>query len=465
MKTRYLWRRSVAAVAVAATAGIAVPATAVATTAEGAGSTPVTWTCTSAPCPWGESTSGNAAVWPAGSGAVGVRLGYATSAPIYLPAAEANGDVLTVVEGTAALYAGTPQAGGHRWLVTLSAGEGFTVSGLLAGEVLSMQNDGGAFRWERVAGPAPAPEPSPTPTPTTPTPEPTPTGPAQAGAPSVPVTWACTASPCPWGDSSAGNAAAWPAGTGALTTRLGYTTSSALYLPAAEANGDVIVVVDGSASLYAGDPQAGGHRWLTTLSAGQSHTVSGLLAGEVLSLQNDHAAFRWDRVPGDAPAPEPTPTPTPTPEPTTTPDPTPTPCDPAACPVVTSTLALWHCNVPGCTDEPWVGAAVSWPSWAAYSTNARTGWSSRTVRDLDGNVIHPYMGSWADGCEVTVLEGEVLVIEWQRGTDTWRPTYLHPGDTYTIDLTSPEDGAMLESPDTPTSFTVQLRGCTPQPLP
>jgi uncharacterized repeat protein (TIGR01451 family) len=76
------------------------------------------------------------------------------------------------------------------------------------------------------------------------------------------------------------------------------------------------------------------------------------------------------------------------------------------------------------------------------------------------------MGPWADGCQVTVLEGQVLVIEWQRGTDVWRATPLQPDDTYVIDLVAPEDNAMLETPDGVTApFRVALANCTPQPLP
>ncbi len=55
------------------------------------------------------------------------------------------------------------------------------------------------------------------------------------------------------------------------------------------------------------------------------------------------------------------------------------------------------------------------------------------------------MGAWADGCEVTAVSGLVLIIEWERGTDQWRETYLDPGESHVIDLVSPEDGAMIET--------------------
>jgi hypothetical protein len=75
------------------------------------------------------------------------------------------------------------------------------------------------------------------------------------------------------------------------------------------------------------------------------------------------------------------------------------------------------------------------------------------------------MGSWADGCEVTAESGTILIIEWQRGTDVWLSTYVQPGETYVIDLISSEDGALIESNDSSTEFSVSLENCTPQPVP
>lgn len=407
----------------------------------------VTWTCTGEPCPWGPRTSGHAAVWP--EDAVSSRYGYTTSAAIYLPGAVAEGATITVLDGAAGVWAG-PLDGPHRSLRSLSAGDSFTVGDLPAGEVLSLQNDDAAFAYTFTAAEEAPPDPDPTPTPT---PSPTPTH--EPGAESAPVTWSCTGDPCPWGASTSGNAVAWPETSGAITTRHGYTTSEAVYLPAASANGDTLAVVTGTATLFAGTP-GGPHRSIARLSAGEQHTVTGLATDQVLSVQNDDAPFSYVHTPGDVTPPDPEPTPTPT------------PTVPAGAVVLESTLALWHCDAYAtCADDgwaPWVGGAVAWPEEAAYSTNAREGSNSRTVRDLDGEVIHPYMGSWADGCRIHVLEGDVLVIEWQRGTDTWRPTYLSPGDVHTIELVGDEDGAMIETPDTPTTFTVALTDCTPQPV-
>ena len=75
------------------------------------------------------------------------------------------------------------------------------------------------------------------------------------------------------------------------------------------------------------------------------------------------------------------------------------------------------------------------------------------------------MGAWADGCEVTAVSGLVLIIEWERGTDQWRETYLDPGESHVIDLVSPEDGAMIETAEGWPAFSITLRNCTPQPLP
>ncbi|MEZ4592548.1 MAG: hypothetical protein R3D55_15600 [Chloroflexota bacterium] len=77
------------------------------------------------------------------------------------------------------------------------------------------------------------------------------------------------------------------------------------------------------------------------------------------------------------------------------------------------------------------------------------------------------MGAWANGCQVTAVSGLVLIIEWERGTDVWREIYLQPGQSHTISLTPPENGAMIETIDgvSPAiDFSVQLSNCNPQPL-
>jgi hypothetical protein len=143
--------------------------------------------------------------------------------------------------------------------------------------------------------------------------------------------------------------------------------------------------------------------------------------------------------------------------------PTPGPCsDPSSCNPVHAVPALWRCNIDECTTGEWTSAAIAWPSWSAYQNNARTGDNSRSVYSFGNQPLYTYMGSWADGCQVTAVTGVALIIEWQRGTDTWRETYLEPGQSHTIDLISPEDGAMIEAPDGSTSFSVSLSNCNPQ---
>jgi hypothetical protein len=67
---------------------------------------------------------------------------------------------------------------------------------------------------------------------------------------------------------------------------------------------------------------------------------------------------------------------------------------------------------------------------------------------------------------VTAVLGEVLIIEWQRGSESWRATTIETGETYTIQLTSPEDGAMIEAVDGSTDrFAVVLNNCNPQVVP
>jgi hypothetical protein len=87
------------------------------------------------------------------------------------------------------------------------------------------------------------------------------------------------------------------------------------------------------------------------------------------------------------------------------------------------------------------------------------------VYSADGQVLYPYMGAWADGCEVTAVTGRVLIIEWERGADVWRRTFVDPGETHVIDLVGSEDAAMIETEENGPAFSVTLRNCNPRPLP
>jgi hypothetical protein len=227
-----------------------------------------------------------------------------------------------------------------------------------------------------------------------------------------------------------------------VSRRLGYSVSPAVYLPSGYANGATIEITSGVAQAFAGTPDAPSHRFLATIDAGESILVEGLQTGEVLSLQSANA-FSYRAILGVPPPPPP---------------------DPPEGEIIESILAYWRCVEPGCTSADWVGQVIDWPSWAAYQTNARSGGNGRAVYSDSGEPLYPYMGSWASGCEVTVVSGRVLIIEWERGTDVWRATLLEVGETYVIALTHPEDGAMIESEDYAPGFSVILNNCEPQPL-
>ncbi|MGD9695523.1 MAG: hypothetical protein AB7V42_07685 [Thermoleophilia bacterium] len=396
----------------------------------------VTWACTGAPCPWGASLSGNAVVWPASVSPVAVRLGYTTSQPIYLPADRANGATITVTSGGAAIYAGRPEDGSHRQIGSAGPGSPFQIAGLAAGEVVSVQNDGGPFAYGFAIGDSETPAPPP----------------ASQGTDSQAVTWTCTGAPCPWGSSTGGNAAVWPSGSGATAARLGYTVSAPIYLPASAANGAVITITGGSANLFAGAPDAPSHNFITTLNTGQSYTVAGLAADQVLSLQNDSAAFAYGVTLGDG---------------SSTPTPPATDCtDPLTCDTVSSIYTYWKCNIAECQEPDWGGGVIAWPAWAAYSDNARTRENSRTTFSADtGAEIYPYAGSWIDGCKITAVYDYVLIVVWKRGTDVWRPIYLAPGQSHVVSLQGDEDNVLIETPDTWTRFGVKIENCTPQPVP
>ncbi|MEZ4714197.1 MAG: hypothetical protein R3A44_43850 [Caldilineaceae bacterium] len=434
----------------------------------------VTWTCSGSPCPWGASDSGHAIVWPAGMTPASNRLGYTASAAVYLPASMAESLNIVVTSGAASVYAGQPNASSHRFLAALTGGDSYAVAGLAAGEVLSVQSSS-SFDYEWSLPQSATATPTPTLTPTL-APESC-SGPDECGPvsdASQAVTWTCGGSPCPWGASDSGHAIVWPAGMTPVSNRLGYSASAAVYLPASMAENLNIAITSGAATIYAGEPNASSHRFVAALTAGDSYVVTGLGANEVMSVQGGSPfAYTWSSSPDDIPTATPTSmstseggTPTATPNATATPQ----GChDPATCDPIDSVGAFWRCNIPECVGvdwvSDWVGAVIAWPSWAAYSTNDRSNSNSRTVYSAEGELLYPYMGAWADGCEVTGVSGRVLIIEWERGTDVWRETVLLPGQSHTISLTPPENGAMIETFDFDPPFSVTLNNCTPQPLP
>lgn len=425
--------------------GLTIPAGAA--LADAGSSTYVEWTCQpdGVNCPWGSTTGNPAIVWPASTGAITNRFDYTTSGAIYLPASIANGAIIWIDSGYAGLFAGQPN-GSHRVLGWVYAGDYFTVSGLAAGEVLSVQSEGDfTYQFDLTPTTPPPgggndpPEDPQDPPPGTPT-----------SLSSKNAVWNCTSSPCPWGDSTSNPAIAWPAGTDASNLRYGYTVTDNIYLNATQANGTVVRIDSGYASLYVGQPMTGSHRLLTTLWQGDSYTVSGVLAGEVLSVQGD-SDFTY-RVEVAAPS---------------------TPPDGGSGgsgggddgEIVHAVQGEWRCDTDDCSGEIWYTAALTWPAGTAYQSNSRTDGKSRSAFTPDGQPLYPYMGAWADGCEVTAKTGIVLIIEWQRGTHEWRETWLNPGEKHTIHLVSPENGALIESEDDSPGFSVALKNCTPQPVP
>jgi hypothetical protein len=256
------------------------------------------------------------------------------------------------------------------------------------------------------------------------------------------VTFLCLGDPCPWGDSASTEALVWPASEGTVNTQLGYLVSAGIYLPGVRANGTDISIDTGEANVYWGFPDEEFLHLLGTLEAGDTFHVDGIPDDSVLSVQADLPfTYRITLPPSSGPGPGGPP--------------------PVAIP---SIQAFWRCNLAGCNFPDWTGAVINWPSWAAYQSNARSGDQSRSVFSADGTPLYPYMGSWAQGCEVTAESGVVQIIEWQRGTDVWRETWLYPRQSHVIDLVPPEDGAMIETYDGSPGFNVSLRNCTPQPL-
>jgi hypothetical protein len=432
-----------------------------------------TWTCTGDPCPWGEELGNPALAWPVEAQPVSARLGYTVSPAVYLPSSSANGLTVTIDSGNVRVYAGEPQESSHHRLALLSDGESFDVAGLGPDEVLSVQSDD-PFTYhvaptepgdpgdqpdagtpdagtddagtpdagtDDAGDPDAPPPPDAAPDASVDAPVP-PDGPASA---SQAITWTCTGRQCPFGPTLSGQALVWQVERGAITTHLGYTASDTVYLFGSRANGADLWIDTGTVDLIAGLPGDVWPRTLATLHAGDAFHVSGLGNGEVLSVQSDQPFTYRISLPSVS-------------------DPPGDPSSGGPGDVMQAFPSLWRCNVPECWSDDWTGATIAWPSWSAYPSNARPGNLSRSVFAWDDTPLYPYMGAWADGCEITGESGIARVIEWQRGTDRWRDTWLYPGQTHVIRLVPPEDGALIEGYDASPGFRVSVRNCTPQPL-
>lgn len=106
-----------------------------------------TWQCTSSPCPWGGALTGNAIAWHASTDPLATRLGYSVSPALYLSAEHANGATVSIMSGTASIFAGPAGEVSHTLLATLSDGQSYTISGLASGDVVSVQNDNYPFSY------------------------------------------------------------------------------------------------------------------------------------------------------------------------------------------------------------------------------------------------------------------------------------------------------------------------------
>jgi hypothetical protein len=308
--------------------------------------------------------------------------------------------------------------------------------------------------------------------------------------------WECTGVPCPWGPTLSNHALVWPADSKPLNRRLGYSVSAGIYLPAAAASRIVLTLDDGTATVYAGAPDSSSHRVLREMKAGDSVSLNEMHRGEVVSVQSpDRFSIKISETPPPKESQEQFTNTAARTEPSVGASATEPPAasftdvlakgnaiDPrrpaaSVVPAAKSSTsqplrkdetpglhALWRCNAPNCSKPDWVGAVLAWPSWAAYDTNGRAGTYSRSVYNPDGESLYPYMGRWANGCKVKALSGKTLIIEWKRGSESWRETLLEPGDSHTIRLERDEDGAMIESQDGVTEFSVALSNCTPQQI-
>ncbi|TCC23473.1 PKD domain-containing protein [Kribbella speibonae] len=374
--------------------------------ASGDGSVLATWNCTSSPCPSGQSYTSNAGVWPTAAEPVRARYGYTVSADVYAPAPKVAGWKITVVSGSATVYAG-PANDSHSALAALSAGESYTVSSTLSNSsIVSVQSDS-AFRVTFTPG--------------------DPTTPPASGYGSVLATWNCTSTPCPSGASYTSDAAVWPAAAEPTRARYGYTVSHDVYAPAAKVAGWKITVTSGSAAVFAG-PVGDSHSSLAALSAGESYTVSSTLSGSSIVSVQGSSAFEYTLTPGEPVTPSPT-------------------GDGEAA------LVTWTCTSSPC---PWgptdSGYAAVWPA-ETEPTRARYGYTA----SHDVYATAPQVANW----KITVTSGSATVFSGPVGDSHASLANLSAGQSYTVPTTlsassivsvqggSPFEYAFVPGPEVP----------------
>ena len=128
--------------------------------------------------------------------------------------------------------------------------------------------------------------------------------------------------------------------------------------------------------------------------------------------------------------------------------------------IVSSTIAHWHNSpTPPLDSSPWTGSVVEWPG-ASYRNNNRGGGGGQYL--FEANVtphtnerpMWGYATDWMDGATIELLSGtNLLIIEWKRGTDTWRTTYLTTiGQTHTINLSDTTSGTIVGPTPAPTPW-------------
>ncbi|WP_433169159.1 PKD domain-containing protein [Kribbella sp. CA-247076] len=348
--------------------------------AAGDSSVLATWSCTSSPCPSGQSYTSNAGVWPAAAQPVRARYGYTVSADVYAPVSKVAGWKITVISGSATVYAG-PADDSHSSLAALSAGESYTVSSTLSNSSIVSVQDDGAFRVSFTPG--------------------DPTTPPASGYGSVPATWNCTGTPCPSGASYTSNAAVWPATVEPTRARYGYTVSHDVYAPAAKVAGWKITITSGSAAVYAG-PVGDSHSSLAALSAGDSYTVSSSLSSSSIVSVQAGSAFEYTLTPGGPVTPPPA-------------------GDGEAARVT------WTCTSSPC---PWgpsdSGYAAVWPAETDPS-RARYGYTA----SHDVYAPAPQVANW----KITVTSGSATVFSGPVGDSHASLANLSAGQSYTVPTT------------------------------
>lgn len=115
--------------------------------------------------------------------------------------------------------------------------------------------------------------------------------------------------------------------------------------------------------------------------------------------------------------------------------------------------AIWHEQAaPPFSGLILDGSVINWPGAAFRNNDRHPDMHVFTLDETD--MLWPYATDWIDGAEIELVAGtNFKIIEWRRGTDTWRETVLTTiGQTHTINLADTTSGTIIGPTPAPTPW-------------